>query len=145
MLKPIRLIFALLVMGPVMGPARAQDPGTVDDKTLPPIEHPTASTPARELFGRKTTPDPAAARSIGFYSRGCLAGAVALVSGRTIEWMDRRFAPARLAAAGQHGAALRLDPGGTAVPLAIPPWRRHGSRVTPSRTPRPKPSRDFGS
>jgi penicillin-insensitive murein DD-endopeptidase len=88
MLTPIRLIFALLVaavavaivllMGPVIGPARAQDPGTVEDKTLPPIEHPTASTPARELFGRKTTPDPAAARSIGFYSRGCLAGAVAL-------------------------------------------------------------------
>ncbi|WP_246565039.1 trehalose-phosphatase [Ancylobacter sonchi] len=51
-------------------------------------------------------------------------GAVALVSGRTIEWMDRRFAPARLAAAGQHGAELRLDPHGKAVPLAIPPWRK---------------------
>ncbi|MDR6954689.1 trehalose 6-phosphate phosphatase [Ancylobacter sp. 3268] len=52
------------------------------------------------------------------------AGAVALVSGRTVEWMDRRFAPARLAAAGQHGAELRLDPNGKAVPLAIPSWRQ---------------------
>jgi penicillin-insensitive murein DD-endopeptidase len=98
MFAPTRLIFALLggavalvmvlPMGPVIGPARAQDPGTVEDKTLPPIEHPTASTPARELFGRKTTPDPATARSIGFYSRGCLAGAVALpINGPTWQVM----------------------------------------------------------
>ena len=52
------------------------------------------------------------------------AGAVALVSGRTIEWMDRRFDPTRLAASGQHGAELRLDPHGPSVALAIPPWRK---------------------
>ena len=70
------------------GSALAQDPGTVEDKTLPPLEHPGSSTPARELFGRKTTPDPATPRSIGFYSRGCLAGAVALpINGATWQVM----------------------------------------------------------
>ena len=44
-------------------PALAQDPGTLEEKVLPPIEHPSASTPARELFGRKTKPDPVAARA----------------------------------------------------------------------------------
>jgi penicillin-insensitive murein DD-endopeptidase len=33
------------------------------------------ATPARELFGAIKTPAPLAARSIGFYAKGCLAGA----------------------------------------------------------------------
>ncbi|HKG72926.1 MAG TPA: penicillin-insensitive murein endopeptidase [Aestuariivirgaceae bacterium] len=35
-------------------------------------------TPAKELFGKVTTPAPLAARSIGFYAKGCLAGATKL-------------------------------------------------------------------
>ena len=59
--------------------AFAQDKGTVDPKPLPPLEHPSgASTPAKELFGRKTAPANLEARSIGFYAHGCLAGARAL-------------------------------------------------------------------
>ncbi|MBS9475592.1 trehalose-phosphatase [Ancylobacter radicis] len=53
-----------------------------------------------------------------------LGGAVALVSGRTIDWMDRRFAPARLAASGQHGAEIRLAPDAPSVPITIPKWRQ---------------------
>ncbi|MDQ0349340.1 trehalose-phosphatase [Ancylobacter vacuolatus] len=53
-----------------------------------------------------------------------LDGAVALVSGRTIDWMDRRFAPARLAASGQHGAEVRLAPDAPSVPIPLPRWRR---------------------
>jgi penicillin-insensitive murein endopeptidase len=34
--------------------------------------------PAKELFGAVKTPSPLAARSIGFYAKGCLAGAQAL-------------------------------------------------------------------
>jgi penicillin-insensitive murein endopeptidase len=34
--------------------------------------------PAKELFGAAKTPAPLAARSIGFYAKGCLAGAAAL-------------------------------------------------------------------
>ncbi len=87
MLVTLRLLLVLLLIG--AAPALAQDPGTLEDKVLPPLEHPDSpSTPARELFGRKTKPDPVAARSIGFYSRGCLAGAVALpINGPTWQVM----------------------------------------------------------
>ena len=34
--------------------------------------------PAKELFGAAKTPAPMAARAIGFYAKGCLAGAAAL-------------------------------------------------------------------
>jgi trehalose 6-phosphate phosphatase len=37
-----------------------------------------------------------------------LGGALALVSGRPIEWIDRVFAPLCLPTAGQHGAEIRL-------------------------------------
>jgi trehalose 6-phosphate phosphatase len=37
-------------------------------------------------------------------------GAVALISGRTIEELDRAFAPLRLPAAGAHGAQVRTAP-----------------------------------
>ncbi len=82
-----RLLLMLLLAG--SAPALAQDPGTVEDKTLPPLANPASpSTPARELFGRKTTPAPVTARSIGFYAHGCLAGAVALpINGTTRQVM----------------------------------------------------------
>ncbi|MBS7553877.1 trehalose-phosphatase [Ancylobacter dichloromethanicus] len=53
-----------------------------------------------------------------------LDGAVALVSGRTIDWMDHRFAPTRLAASGQHGAEVRLAPDAPSVPIPLPKWRK---------------------
>lgn len=53
-----------------------------------------------------------------------LGGAVALISGRTIDWMDHRFAPARLAASGQHGAEVRLAPDAPSVPIPTPKWRK---------------------
>jgi len=83
----VRLLLLLLFAG--AGPALAQDTGTMEDKPLPPLEHPDSpSTPARELFARKTKPLPLAARSIGFYSQGCLAGAVALpINGPTWQVM----------------------------------------------------------
>jgi hypothetical protein len=37
-----------------------------------------AGSPARQLFGAAKTPAPLAARAIGFYAKGCLAGAAAL-------------------------------------------------------------------
>jgi penicillin-insensitive murein endopeptidase len=49
---------------------------------------PTPTAPARQLFGSAATPAPLAARSIGTYVRGCLAGAVALpVDGKTWQVM----------------------------------------------------------
>ncbi len=54
-------------------------PGTLNPEPLPPLPDPDSPTvPAKELFARKTEPLPGDARSIGFYSTGCLTGAVAL-------------------------------------------------------------------
>jgi penicillin-insensitive murein endopeptidase len=61
------------------GMASAQERGTVNPKPLPPLANPDdPATPAKELFGRRPKPASMAARAIGFYSRGCLAGATAL-------------------------------------------------------------------
>src|SRR5262252_6522818 len=54
-------------------------PGSLDPKPLPPLKNPDApSTPAKELFARKSTPFPGPPRSIGGDFDGCLAGAVSL-------------------------------------------------------------------
>ena len=55
--------------------ALAQEKGTLEPRSLPPLANPSdPATPAKELFGRESGPAPLAARTIGFYSRGCLAG-----------------------------------------------------------------------
>lgn len=61
-------------------PARAQDKGSVNPKPLPPLANPNdPHVAAKELFGRKPLPAASlAVRSIGFYAKGCIAGAVAL-------------------------------------------------------------------
>jgi penicillin-insensitive murein DD-endopeptidase len=59
--------------------AAAQDLGSVNPEPLPPLANPDdPATPAKELFGRKTAPASVALRTIGFYSKGCIAGAKAL-------------------------------------------------------------------
>lgn len=51
-------------------------------------------TPAKQLFGYKTTPANFAPQALGFYSRGCLAGGVALpVTGKT--WQVMRLSRKR--------------------------------------------------
>ena len=69
--------------------ASAQDKGTLDPQPLPPLAKPASpATPAKQLFARKTTAAELPTRSIGFYSKGCLAGAAALpVSGETWQVM----------------------------------------------------------
>ena len=71
------------------GAANAQDKGILDPKPLPPLAKSDGpGTLAKELFARKTTPSQGPARSIGFYSHGCIAGAVALpVDGETWQVM----------------------------------------------------------
>jgi penicillin-insensitive murein endopeptidase len=69
--------------------AAAQDKGTVNPKPLAPLAKPDdPATPAKELFARKPAPAPLQARTIGFYSKGCLAGAKALpINGPTWQVM----------------------------------------------------------
>src|SRR5262249_13678000 len=78
------------------GAAGAQDKGTWTPHRLPPLANPNdPALAARELFGRKSKPVPLAARSIGFYSKGCLAGAVALpINGET--WQVMRLSRNRM-------------------------------------------------
>jgi penicillin-insensitive murein endopeptidase len=69
--------------------ASAQEKGTLNPQPLPPLTKPGGrDTRANQLFARKTTPTAMPARSIGFYSKGCLAGAVELpVNGETWQVM----------------------------------------------------------
>lgn len=53
-------------------------------------------------------------------AREATGGALALVSGRTIETLDRLFAPAKFTVVGLHGGELR-GPGGELVMLPPPP------------------------
>jgi len=54
-------------------------PGALNPKPLPPLTNPDApSTPAKDLFARKSTPFGGPPRSIGGDFDGCLAGAVSL-------------------------------------------------------------------
>ncbi|MGB6174748.1 MAG: penicillin-insensitive murein endopeptidase [Methylocella sp.] len=70
---------ALLASASIGGEAFAQEKGTLEPVRLPPLAHPEdPSTPAKQLFGRQVVPAALAARPIGFYSRGCLAGGQAL-------------------------------------------------------------------
>jgi len=84
-----RVLVLLAVIIAALVPARAQDKGAVNPRPLPPLANPTdPRTPAKELFGRKPEPAPLQARAIGFYARGCLAGAIALpINGTTWQVM----------------------------------------------------------
>jgi penicillin-insensitive murein DD-endopeptidase len=84
-----RMLAALAFAGALAPAARGQDPGTLDPQPLPPLANPEdPKTPAKELFGRKATPANLTTESIGFYARGCLAGAKALpITGKTWQVM----------------------------------------------------------
>lgn len=86
MLKTLIFSTVLLLMS---GPVSAQDKGSVDPKPLPPLAN--SNDPhlgAKELFARKVLPASQAVHSIGFYAKGCLAGAQALpVNGKTWQVM----------------------------------------------------------
>src|SRR6267154_209861 len=86
-----RLTFILLLLcASVSAPAGlAQDKGSVDQKPLPPLANPKdPKLGAKELFGRKLLPAAMPTRVIGFYAKGCVAGAEALpINGETWQVM----------------------------------------------------------
>lgn len=85
-MRRLALLFALLLAAP--SPALAQDTAS---ETAAAVARARAELPpdaAKLLFGAAGRPAPLAARSIGAYARGCLAGAVALpVDGKTWQVM----------------------------------------------------------
>src|SRR5436309_2757231 len=85
-----RLILTLLLICFVTASAAlAQDKGSVDPQPLPPLADPNdPHLGAKELFGRKVLPAAMPTRVIGFYAKGCIAGAEALpINGDTWQVM----------------------------------------------------------
>jgi penicillin-insensitive murein DD-endopeptidase len=84
-----RIAGSVLLTLLIAGNAVAQEKGTLNPQPLPPLANPSdPKIAAKELFARKIEPASLAARSIGAYNRGCLAGAVALpINGRTWQVM----------------------------------------------------------
>src|ERR1700751_987482 len=90
-----RLLAVLILAAPVSAIAQEKHlsppppPGSLNPEPLPPMQNPDApSTPAKELFARKSTPFPGPPRSIGGYFDGCLAGAMPLpITGPTWQVM----------------------------------------------------------
>ena len=75
----MRKLMSILVALALTTPVCAQDAGTLTPKPLPALANPNdPDLPAKDLFGRRAVPANLAARTIGFYSRGCLAGGQAL-------------------------------------------------------------------
>ena len=73
------LIVLGFLLAAIGAPALAQDVGSLDPRPLPPLADPDSpATPAKELFGRARKAAPMEPDSIGFYSKGCLAGGEAL-------------------------------------------------------------------
>ena len=91
-----RTLTTLLLLLALATPAWAQDKGTLDPAPLPPLANPDdPATAAKQLFGRKAAPAALATRAIGFYAKGCLAGARALpVNGKT--WQVMRLSRNRM-------------------------------------------------
>src|SRR3979490_2105897 len=80
------LSFVVLATAPA---ALAQDKGSVDSKPLPPLSKPNdPKLGAKELFGRKVLPAAMPTRAVGFYAKGCIAGAEGLpINGETWQVM----------------------------------------------------------
>ena len=84
----MRLILMLILL-PLMSAAHAQDKGSVNPKPLPALANPNdPHLAAKELFGRKTVASQQPPQVIGFYAKGCIAGAQALpITGDTWQVM----------------------------------------------------------
>ena len=87
-----RLIPALILLSAAIFSATAalaQDRGSVDPKPLPPLANPKdPKIGAKELFGRKLLPAAMPTHVVGFYAKGCIAGAEGLpINGETWQVM----------------------------------------------------------
>jgi penicillin-insensitive murein endopeptidase len=82
-------LLPLLLSAVTANGAWAQDKGSVDAKPLPPLANPKdPKVGAKELFGRKILPAAMPTRVVGFYAKGCIAGAEALpINGDTWQVM----------------------------------------------------------
>src|ERR1700704_2305970 len=87
--RPILIPLLISVAVASSSAAWAQDKGRVDPKPLPALANPyDPKLGAKELFGRKVLPAAMPTRAVGFYAKGCIAGAEALpINGNTWQVM----------------------------------------------------------
>src|SRR6195256_2891226 len=85
----VKTILPALVVLMLAVPVVAQDKGTLDPQPLSALANPNdPKTPAKQLFGRRATPARMESHVLGFYAKGCLAGAQALpINGPTWQVM----------------------------------------------------------
>src|SRR6201988_1261103 len=88
-LRPILVSLLASVTTVSATAAFAQDKGSVNPKPLPPLANPNdPKIGAKELFARKILPAAMPTRVVGFYAKGCIAGAEALpINGDTWQVM----------------------------------------------------------
>src|ERR1700692_1783807 len=89
-MNPRLILIPLLISAMVASAtALAQDKGSVDPSPPPPLANPNdPKLGAKELFGRKVLPAAMPTRVVGFYAKGCIAGAEALpINGETWQVM----------------------------------------------------------
>src|SRR5436305_14526493 len=90
-MNPCLILFPLLLSAALASAsaALARDKGSVDQIPLPPLANPNdPKLGAKEMFGRKTLPAAMPTRVVGFYAKGCIAGAEALpINGETWQVM----------------------------------------------------------
>jgi penicillin-insensitive murein endopeptidase len=74
--RPILLTVLIAIAAGTLS-AKAQDIGTLSPQPLPPLANPNdPKIGAKQLFARKVLPSAQPTRSIGSYTKGCIAGAV---------------------------------------------------------------------
>jgi penicillin-insensitive murein endopeptidase len=117
--------------------AMAQDKGTLDPKPLPPLANPNdPHLAAKQLFGRKMLPTEGAPRVIGFYAKGCIAGAEELpITGPTWQVMrlsrNRNWAhPAMVALLERLSAKIHKDAGWPGLLIGDMAQPRGGPMIT---------------
>src|SRR3981081_1231951 len=135
-----RLILTLLLLSTAIvssNAARAQDKGSVDPKPLPPLANPKdPKLGAKELFGRKILPAAMPTRVVGFYAKGCIAGAEALpINGDTWQGMrlsrNRNFAhPDLVALLKRLSAKAHKDAGWPGILVGDMSQPRGGPMIT---------------
>ncbi|ABE61327.1 murein endopeptidase, Metallo peptidase, MEROPS family M74 [Nitrobacter hamburgensis X14] len=136
---PLLLVSAIAVLGgPATAPdAFAQTKGTLHPKPLPPLTNPDdPSLAAKQLFGRKMLPTAGPPHVIGFYAKGCIAGAEALpITGPTWQVMrlsrNRNWAhPAMVALLERLSARVHKDAGWPGLLIGDMAQPRGGPMIT---------------
>ncbi|MGN6411409.1 MAG: penicillin-insensitive murein endopeptidase [Nitrobacter sp.] len=128
---------AVLSGGAPLPGAFAQDKGTLNPKPLPPLVNPRdPDLAAKQLFGRKMLPTAGPPYVIGFYAKGCIAGAQALpVTGPTWQVMrlsrNRNWAhPAMVALLERLSARVHRDAGWPGLLIGDMAQPRGGPMIT---------------